>query len=137
MIKVDNHFDEYAYRVATRSLDSSVVSDVLEGQWVMITDAGTIVISDGTRKSFINTSSRRSGRDTITPSGKVTYLHGSFELSTDQYDTGGTYVGMTPLKVKATGGVLMPWVSGTDAANKIEAYAVGAPVAGYLRIVKD
>lgn len=136
MIKFENHYDEYAYRNASRKLDSSVVEDVLEGQWLMINDAGNMVISDGTKKSFIGTSSRRSGRDNISPSGKVSYLHGDFEISTDQFDSAGTYTAsMTPLKVKA-GGILTPWSVATDKVNQIEAYSVVAPVDAFIRIIK-
>jgi hypothetical protein len=75
----------------------------------------------------------RDGRDTVTVSGKAQYLMGCFEVTTDQFDGAGTYHAMTPLKVKA-GGVLTPWVTGTDKVELIEAYALGVPADGFIRI---
>jgi hypothetical protein len=130
MINKENRFDEYSYRVAYRQLSSTVTS-LEEGQWVTIVN-GEIVISDGTQKSFICTSSNRSGRDQISgkPVRKVAYLLGTFELSVTNFDPLGTYGDMVPLKV-TTDGILTDGVPGTDI---IEAYAMGLPVAGVLRI---
>jgi hypothetical protein len=130
MINKENRFDEYSYRVAYRQLSSTVTS-LEEGQWVTIVN-GEIVISDGTQKSFICTSSNRSGRDQISgkPVRKAAYLLGTFELSVTNFDPLGTYGDMVPLKV-TTDGILTDGVPGTDI---IEAYAMGLPVAGVLRI---
>lgn len=134
MIKFENRYDEYAYRVATLELDPSV-SSVEEGQWVTISD-GKIVISDGTKKSFMVIGSKRVGRDQVSgvPVKQVAFLHGPFIVATDKFDAAQTYNDMTPLKV-TTGGILTPWVSGTDSPDKIVAYAMGAPVGGFLRII--
>lgn len=129
MINKENRFDEYSYRVAYRQL-SSTVTALEEGQWVTIVN-GEIVISDGTLKSFLCTSSNRAGRDQISGKSvkKAAYLLGTFELSVTNFDPAGTYGDMVPLMV-TTGGVL------TDAAPGaiVEAYAMGLPVAGVLRI---
>ena len=131
MIKFHNRYDEYAYRVSTRDLDPSVV-ELEEGTWVTLNAKGNIIVSDGTQKSFISIASTRTGRDTITPSGKGGYLMGHAELSVDVFDPAGDYSApMTPLKV--VNGQLTPWEV-TDGAHKIEAYSIGAPVDGFLRI---
>lgn len=134
MLKFNSKFEEYAYRVASNQLDPSVTT-LEEGQWVTKNN-GKIVIADGSKKSFMCLTSKRPGRDQI--SGKsdalVSFYHGSFYgLQTSNFDVAGTYNEMTPLKVKA-GGILTPWVAGTDKAETIEAYALGAPVGGFLTI---
>jgi hypothetical protein len=130
MINKENRFDEYSYRVAYRQLSATVTS-LEEGQWVTIVN-NEIVISDGTQKSFICTSSNRPTRDQIggKPVRKAAYLLGTFELSVTNFDPLGTYGDMAPLKV-TTDGVLTDGIPGTDI---IEAYAIGVPVAGVLRI---
>ncbi len=132
MIRFENRFDEYAYRVATRELDPSV-DTLIEGQWVTIKN-GKIVISDGTQKSFMVTTSRRPGRDNISMSNKATYLHGNYEVTTDQFDTTAVYGDMTPLKVNEDG-ILTVWNADEDSVHQIEAYAVQPPVDGFIRII--
>ena len=138
VIKFENRFDEYSYRVATRYIDPSVTR-LEEGQWVTLNDQGKVVISDGSSKSFIATGSKREGRDQVGGRAvqKVSYLHGVFELSVDNFDPAGDYASnpITPLKVVA-GGILAPWNAG-DGAEKIEAYAIGQPSGGYLRIFSN
>jgi hypothetical protein len=130
MINKENRFDEYSYRVAYRQLNSAVTA-LEEGQWVTIKN-NEIVIADGTQKSFLCTSSIRAGRDQISgkPVKKAAYLFGTFELSVTNFNPAGAYGDMVPLKVMA-GGILTPGIVGTDI---IEAYAMGLPVAGVLRI---
>jgi hypothetical protein len=132
MINKENRFDEYSYRIAFRELDPSVTT-LEEGQWITLAN-NKIVISDGTKKSFLCISSSRPGRDQISgkPVKKSSYLLGAFEISVTNFDPTGTYVDMTPLVV-TTGGILAPFVAGGD-VSKIEAYAINAPVAGVLRI---
>lgn len=131
MIKFENRYDEYAYRLANFDLDPTVAI-LEEGQWVTI-KSGKLVVSDGTQKSFIAMGSKRDGRDQVggVPVKKIAVLHGKFVLSTDQFDAAGTYGDMTALKVGAQG-KLTPVTAGTD---RIEAYSVGAPVEGFLRII--
>jgi hypothetical protein len=134
MIKFESRFDEYAYRIANGELDPSV-TNLIEGQWVTKNN-GKVVIADGTKKAWLCITSKRVGRDQL--SGKViqqvSFLHGAFfGLKVDQFDAAGTYNELTPLKVKA-GGVLTPWVAGTDSPENIVAYALGAPVGGFLAI---
>ena len=133
MIKFHNRYDEYAYRVSTRDHDPSV-TELIEGTWVTLNEQGKIIVSDGTKKSFISIASTRTGRDTITPSGKGGYLMGHAELSTNVFDPTGTYGAMTPLKVE--NGVLTPWEA-EDGSHRIEAYSIGAPVDGFLRIATN
>lgn len=135
MIKFEQRFDEYAYRVADDYLDDSVVT-LEEGQWVTYNASGNLVVADGTTKAFLVIGSKRAGRDNVSgvPVKKVSFLHGAFRLRVDNFDSTGTYAAtMTPLKV-ATGGILAPWVSTTDTADQIVAYAKGAPASGYLTI---
>lgn len=133
MIRFENRFDEYAYRIANRAAAASV-TNLQDGQWVTLANDGRVEISNGTKKSFLVLTSRRNGRDNLSITDQVSYLHGAFELSVDQFDVNGAYAAMTPLKVNSTG-VLTPWVTGTDNPRFIEAYALGAPVEGFLRIV--
>ena len=134
MIIRENRHDEYAYRVAAFELDPSVTR-LEEGQWVTLQN-GKLVIADGTKKAFIATGSKRAGRNQVggVPVKQVSILVGGFILTVDQFDATGTYGELTPLKVKA-GGILTPWISGTDKAEQIVAYSVNEPLAGSLRII--
>ncbi len=143
MIKFEGRFDEYAYRIATRKL-SSTVTELTEGQWITLDSNGEVVISDGSKKSFMVISSKREGRDNITGNGgRATYLMGHFEVTTDQFDGAGSYDYMTPLVVDANG-LLTPATTMTantttgaikgNTPDQIVAYALGAPVDGFLRI---
>lgn len=136
MIRKENRFDSYAYSVAYRELDASVTT-LDDGQWITL-QGGKVVISDGSAKSFLCTSSKRAGRDQISgvPVKKVAYLLGAFELSVTNFDPAKTYGDMTPLVV-TTGGILTPFVDGTHADRQIVAYSVSAPVGGYLRICSN
>lgn len=136
MIRKENRYDGFAYAVAHREVDSSVTA-LDEGQWITI-QGGKVVISDGSQKSFICTSSRRDGRDFIkgVPVKKAAYLLGAFELSVSNFDPAGTYGDMTPLVVMA-GGILTPFISGTHEDRQIVAYSLNAPVNGYLRICSN
>lgn len=145
MIKVEGRFDEYAYRVATYDVDSSVTA-LEEGQWVTLNSSGKVIISDGTaNRSFLCISSKRSGRDQITgvPVKKASFLVGQFLLQVSNYYADGSYSAMTPLCV-TTDGVLTPYTALTQGGGsdidgtppqKIVAFALGAPVSGYLPIV--
>ena len=132
MINAANRFDEYSYRVAFRELDPAVTT-LEEGQWVTIVN-NKVVISDGTLKSFLCLTSSRPGRDQVSgkPVKKSSYLLGNFEISVTNFNPLGTYGDMVPLVVMA-GGILTPFTAGGD-VSKIEAYAIGVPIAGVLRI---
>lgn len=133
MIKFENRFDEYAYRVAQFPLDDSITS-IEEGTWVTITGGKVVPATVATKKAFIAIGSKRAGRDQI--SGKITkkisFLSGHFILSVDKFDAAKTYGDLTPLKIDANS-VLTPTV--TDDGALVVAYSVGAPVGGYLRII--
>ncbi|MCX8074089.1 MAG: hypothetical protein N2749_00685 [Clostridia bacterium] len=130
MIKFENRFDEYAYRLAMFEVDPSVDS-IEEGQFVTLKN-GKIVLSDGTKKSFIAMGSMRNGRDQVggVPVKKIAILHGNYVLSTDQFDPIGTYGDLTPLTV-GPDAKLKP----AGASDKVVAYSVTAPVDGFLRII--
>lgn len=147
MIKFENRFDSYAYREATKVLSSAIIaSGFEEGQWVTLGTDGKIALSDGTKKSFMITTSKRDGRDNTSTNTvqKGTFLFGAYEVTVQNnpdaesdtaFASGETYAVMDALKV-TTGGILTPWISGTDAVNKIVAY-VAAPIvaaSGELRI---
>lgn len=135
MIRFDNRFDEYSYRIAFREADASILTaDLEEGTWVTVVGS-KVKVADGTQKSFLTISSKRAGRDQITgvPVKKISYLHGTFELTTTIFDPAGTYGDMVPLVV-TTGGVLTPFAPLTDSPWLIVAYAIGTPVNGELRI---
>lgn len=136
MIRFEGRYDEYAYRVSTRRASAAIkaAAEFNDGQWVTLNNDGEVVVSDGTSKSFIATSSKRDGRDNITTTGMIAYLMGTYELSTDQFDTTEDYTAaMTPLKVDGDG-KLTPWDDQADGAEQIEAYSISAPVDGFLRI---
>lgn len=139
MIKAVNRADAYAYRRGNRELASSVTA-LNEGQWVTFNTSGNLVKAVANTlpgaKAFLTTTSLRTGRDEITgrAARKATYLYGAFELWTDQYDATGSYTAaMTPLKLTA-GSVVTPATLPTDAALVV-AYAIGAPVDGFLCIM--
>lgn len=133
MIKVENRFDDYAYRVSTFPLDPTV-STLEEGQWVTL-KGGKLVIATGTeKKAFIAIGSKRVGRDQVAGKivDKVAVLMGNFVLTVSNFDSMGSYTeDMTALKIKE-GGILTPTTGDTD---HVVAYAIGKPINGFLRIV--
>lgn len=135
MIKFEERFEKYAYRVADDYVDDSV-TELEEGQWVTYNTDGKLIVSDGTKKSFIALGSKRAGRNLVggVSVKKISYLHGPFRLKVSNFDPAGNYdAPMTPLKV-TTGGVLTPWVKASDSPEMIHAYSKCAPVDGYLVI---
>lgn len=135
MIKKQNRFDEYAYRVANKRLSESVTR-LEEGQWVTFDEKGELVIATGTQKAFIAIGSLRDERDMVGGKSvrKVSYLKGNFEFDVTNFDPLGDYAAkpITPLKVTA-GGVLTPVT--TPATDIVEAYAIGdVKPDGYLTI---
>ena len=148
MIKFENRFDAYAYREATKVLSSGIIaSGFEEGQWITLDADGQIVLSDGGKKSFIVTTSKREGRDLVSTNAvqKGTFLLGAYEITVQNnpnsatdtaFDSTATYAVMDPLKV-TTGGILTSWVSGTDTVDQIAAYVAAPAVAGsgLLRII--
>lgn len=133
MIRKENRFDEYSYRVASLPLDLTV-DRVEEGQWVTIKNGKVVIAGAEDVKAFLVIGSKREGRDQVSGKAvcKVSFLVGDFMLTVSNFDTSKSYTtDMTPLKV-AEGGILEPGTQGTD---KIVAYAIGQPNAGFLRIV--
>lgn len=131
MIRFENRFDEYAYRVASLPLAAS--AKVEEGQWVTV-KSGELVLANSTdKKAFIAIGSNREGRDQVAGKfmRKISFLVGDFMLTVNNFNTSKNYTDMTPLKV--VNGNLEP-VESSDGATVV-AYALGAPVNGFLRIV--
>lgn len=131
MIRFENRFDEYAYRVA--SLPLAANAKVEEGQWVTVEKDEVVLATDSTKKAFLAIGSNREGRDQVAGKfmRKISFLVGDFMLTVNNFDKAKTYESMTPLKV--VDGDLAPV---EDAATEITAaYALGAPVNGFLRIV--
>ena len=132
MIRFENRFDEYAYRVS--SLPLAANAKVEEGQWVTIKD-GEVVLANGTeKKAFLAIGSNREGRDQVAGRivRKISFLVGDFMLKVSNFDSGKTYNSMSPLKVKGDGNLTL---SETPETDTVVAYALGAPVNGFLRIV--
>ena len=122
MLKKMDRFIGNAYSIA--NLELKTTGEVEEGTWVTIDTDGKLIVSDGTKKSFLLTGSQRTGRDQ-TANGLfkgVSIIHGHFYgLNTDKFDNTKTYVPMTALIV-TTNGVLTP---ATGAIGEIvEAYAI-------------
>ena len=141
MLKKDNRFDAYAYRMAQRDL-ANPANYLEEGSWITLDADGKIVSADGTKLSFLCLTSNRKYRDNVSTQAihpKATYLLGSFEVTVANnpdvatgdtaFDDSKVYAYLTPLKVvKDAGtalGVLTPLVEGTDTVDKIVAYSVG------------
>ena len=131
MIRFENRFDEYAYRVA--SLPLAADARVEEGQWVTVKNGELVFAKSTDKKAFIAIGSNREGRDQVAGKfmRKISFLVGDFMLTVNNFDTAKTYTDMTPLKV--VDGNLAP-VESAEAATFV-AYALGAPVNGFLRIV--
>ena len=131
MIRFENRFDEYAYRVA--SLPLAADARVEEGQWVTVKNGELVLAKSTDKKAFIAIGSNREGRDQVAGKfmRKISFLVGDFMLTVNNFDTAKTYTDMTPLKV--VDGNLAP-VESAEAATVV-AYALGAPVNGFLRIV--
>lgn len=132
MIKFENRFDEYAYRVASLPLAKNV-ERVEEGQWVTVKNNELVLATGAEAKAFLCIGSKREGRDQVAGKflQKVSFLVGTFVLSVNNFDTAKTYgPNMTDLAVNADGN-LTPATEG----SKVVAVAFGAPVGGYLRIV--
>ena len=131
MIRFENRYDEYAYRVASLPLAAGVT--VEEGQWVTVKKGELVLATTEDKKAFLAIGSNRKGRDQV--AGKflrnISFLVGDFMLTVNNFDAMKTYGDMTPLKV--VNGNLAPVE--TPASETVVAYALGAPVNGYLRIV--
>lgn len=131
MIRFENRFDEYAYRVA--SLPLAKDAKVEEGQWVTIKNGEVVLATSTDKKAFMAIGSNREGRDQVAGKfmRKISFLVGDFMLTVSNFDTAKSYGDMTPLTVE-NGNVKPVEAEGTDL---VVAYALGAPQSGYLRIV--
>lgn len=131
MIRFENRFDEYAYRVASLPLAAS--AKVEEGQWVTVKKGELVLANSTDKKAFIAIGSNREGRDQVAGKfmRKISFLVGDFMLTVNNFDTAKTYGDMTPLKV-VNGNLAPVETAGTDI---VVAYALGTPVNGFLRIV--
>lgn len=133
MIRFENRFDEYAYRVASLPLAANV--KVEEGQWVTVKKGELVLANSTDKKAFIAIGSNREGRDQVAGKfiRKISFLVGDFMLTVSNFKTSETYEDMAPLKV--VDGNLEPVKSAEAATATVVAYALGAPVNGFLRIV--
>lgn len=132
MIRFEGRFDEYSYRVATMPLHETC-TEVEEGQFVTIKEGKLALAGADSVKSFIAIGSKRAGRNQVAGKacGNISFLHGNFILSVDQFDKSGTYLDdMTPLAV--ADGILTP---ATEANATVVAHAIGAPKNGFLKII--
>ena len=131
MIRAENRFDEYSYRVASVDLDPTAT--VEEGQFVTI-KAGKLVLADKTSpKAFLAIGSNRKGRNQVAGKivGKISFLVGDSVVSVSNFDATKVYTDdMTPLTVVA--GNVCPVELATDL---VVAYAIGKPQNGFLRII--
>jgi hypothetical protein len=108
MLKKMGRFVGHAYSIANTELKAT--GTVEEGMWVTLDTDGMLILSDGSKKSFILIGSQRAGRDQVANGlfKGLAFLHGSFYgLNTDNFDNTKTYAPMTALKV-TTGGILTP-----------------------------
>lgn len=133
MIKLMGRYDAYAYRMNFPL--AATVTTLDEGTWVTLDANGKLVVSNGTAAlSFMAMSSKRAGRDNITPhGGECTVLVGPYSVWTDKFNGSASFTSpTTPLKV-TTGGILDIWNgNGGDTADKIVGYAIGEPTADGL-----
>lgn len=133
MIRFDNRWDAYSYRIASATLDSTV--DTLEeGQFVTFNAQGNLVLAGkDSKKAWIAMGSARPGRNQVAGKivRKISFLHGAWGLEITNYDTDGSYTEpVTPLTV--VNGVVTPSTATTDL---IVAYAIGAPKNGVLTVM--
>lgn len=101
MLKKDM-YEKKAFRLSLYDVDPSV-TDVHDGQFFQLNDAGKWVYADGTRKAyptlnrrfkgagFGTQKERLEGRDDVTRSGKIACLAGNYEIASDQYDKDAAY----------------------------------------------
>lgn len=101
MLKKDM-YEKKAIRLSLYDVDASV-TDVHDGQFFQLNDAGKWVYADGTRKAYptlnrryagagVGTQKERlEGRDEVTRSGKLACLAGNYEIASDQFDKDAAY----------------------------------------------
>lgn len=129
MIRFENRFDEYAYRVASLPVAKDTV--VEEGQWVTLKNGELVLAKKTDKKAFLAIGSNREGRNQVAGKiiAKISFLVGDFMLTVSNFNTGKSYEDMTPLTV--VDGNLEP----AEGNDLVVAYALGAPANGFLRIV--
>lgn len=138
MLKKDNRFDSYAYRIATREIASTVTA-LEEGSWVTLNSDGKIINATASSTvAFLCLTSERKDRDNVSSQGafpKAAYYLGSFEVTVANnpdaagdtaFDSTGTYAPLTALTIKVdstTGQAILTPVTSTET---VFAYAMGA-----------
>jgi len=138
MLKKMSRYIGHAYQVANAELKSNI--EVEEGTWVTVDTDGTLIVSDGTQKSFILHGSARTGRD-YTANGLfkgVAFIHGPFYgLNTSIFDGTKEYPPMTPLMIDTTLGRLTPFVASVSPTldKPVVAYAIKKISATELEIL--
>ena len=133
MIKKENRYDSYAYRISDVPASSELIAAGWEeGEFLSFNDNGELVKATADTPAFMSMSSSRKGRDQFT--GKTTrqasILFGAHRVSVTNYDSAKTYKGGTPLYVNATGKLT------TDKGKYLVGYACAAPSTdGYLKVM--
>ena len=106
MLKKENRYDSYAYRISDVPASAELITAGWEeGDFLSYNESGELVKADGTKPAFMSMSSCRPGRDQFT--GKTTkqasILFGALRVCTNSVDAAQTYAAGTPLYVGAEG----------------------------------
>ena len=106
MIKKENRYDSYAYRISDVPASADLITAGWEeGEFLSFNTQGELVKANGSAPAFMSMSSCRAGRDQFT--GKTTrqasILFGALRVCTNSVDAGQTYAAGTPLYVGADG----------------------------------
>lgn len=136
MALAQTNYIQNAHRL-DRPVDATV-TNVQPGQLFQLNASGNFVVADGTQKAYPTLNSRfpglglgsqgerLEGRDDVSRAGRIAVLKGNYEIGTDQYDTSKSYVNGSPV-VPATGGIVRPYVDGTDKPFHIIGYVTHVP----------
>lgn len=106
MIKKENRYDSYAYRISDVPASAALITAGWEeGDFLSFDSKGELVKADNTKPAFMSMSSCRPGRDQF--KGKTTrqasILFGALRVCTNSVDAGQSYAAGTPLYVGADG----------------------------------
>lgn len=111
MLKKDQ-YEKKAFRLSLYDVDP-LVTDIHDGQFFQLNDAGKWTYADGTRKAYptINRrfagkgfgpqQERLEGRDDVSRTGKISCFAGNYEIASDQFDKDASYTYGAPLHVSA------------------------------------
>jgi hypothetical protein len=105
MIKKENRYDSYAYRISDVPASADLVAAGWEeGDFLSFNAQGELVKADGTKPAFMSMSSCRPGRDQFTgkTTKQVSILFGALRVDTNSVKA-ETFEAGTPLYVGADG----------------------------------